>query len=195
MQAYSECYEAALALAARAHRDQVRKVGGAPYLVHLVHVSVILLRYDFSEDVAIAGLLHDAIEDQEVPLDDIEAQFGLAVAEMVAALTEWKKEDGVERPWEVRKQELLEQIRQASLDAVAVKAADALHNIRSIAAALRLQGPAIWERFKRGPGPSLWYYRSVAAVVRQRLAAHPLAAELDEALADLERAIVGTEAA
>jgi (p)ppGpp synthase/HD superfamily hydrolase len=191
MQAYSERYDAALALAAHVHREQLRKVGGIPYLVHLVHVSVILLRYGFSEDVAIAGLLHDAIEDQDLPLADIEAQFGPAVAEMVAALTEKKKEGGIERPWEVRKEELLEQVRRASLDAVAVKAADTLHNVRSVAAALRRQGPGIWERFKRGPEPSLWYYHSVAAIVRQRLAPHPLTAELDEALEDLEQAIAG----
>ncbi len=193
MNAYSERYEAALTLAARAHRHQTRKGGDVPYLVHPVHVSVILLRHGFSEDVAIAGLLHDVVEDQGVPLAEIEAAFGPAVTEMVAALSEKKKEAGQPRPWEIRKQEALAQIRQASLEATAVKAADALHSTRSLAADLRRQGPSLWGNFSRGPAKSLWYYRSVAEIVGQRLGDHPLAVELDAAVQDLAQAIAETQ--
>jgi len=194
MAAYSERYDAALTFAARAHRNQMRKAGDVPYIVHLVHVSVILLRYGFSEDVTIGGLLHDAVEDQNVPLAHIKASFGPAVAEMVAALTERKRDGTLERPWEDRKQEMLDQLRRASLDAVAVKAADTLHNTRSVALCLRRSGPSIWGNFKRGPGPSLWYYRSVAAIVHERLGVHPLADELDAAVGDLAQAIAETGA-
>ena len=187
MEGYSERYEAALALAASAHLGQARKAGGEPYIVHVVHVSVILLRHGFSEDVAIAGLLHDVVEDQEVPLAEIEAGFGPAVAEMVAALTERKRENGRERPWEDRKREALAHLEQASREAVAVKAADTLHNARSLALALHRDGPSPWRHFKRGPAETLWYYRSVADLVRQRLGAHPLAAELEAAIASLEQ--------
>ena len=187
MEAYSERYEAALALAASAHLDQARKAGGEPYIVHVVHVSVILLRHGFSEDVAIAGLLHDVVEDQEVPLAEIEAGFGPAVAEMVAALTERKRENGRERPWEDRKREALAHLEGASREAVTVKAADTLHNARSLALALRRDGPSAWRHFKRGPAETLWYYRRVADLVRQRLGAHPLAAELEAATASLEQ--------
>lgn len=189
MTAYSERYEMALSLAARAHREQVRKAGDVPYIVHLVHVSVMLIRYGFSEDVAIAGLLHDAVEDQDVLLAHIEADFGPAVAEMVAALTEVKRDGNVQRPWEVRKQEALGKIRRASLEAVAVKAADCLHSTRSLISGLRKQGPSIWTSFSRGPGSSLWYYRSVAEIVRERLGPHPLADELEGAVEELEEAI------
>ncbi len=185
--AYSERYEAALILAARAHLSQVRKVGADPYIVHLAHVSVILLRHGFSEDVAIAGLLHDIVEDQGIPVAEIEAEFGPAIAEMVAALTERKREGEVERPWQVRKQEALAQLRQASLDAVAVKAADVLHNAQSVAQGLRRDGDSIWHSFSQGPEKTLWYYRSVAAIVRERLGEHALAVELDAAIESLEQ--------
>jgi (p)ppGpp synthase/HD superfamily hydrolase len=193
MEAYSQHYDAALVLAARAHRKQTRKGTDIPYLIHPVHVSVILLRYGFSEDVAVAGLLHDVVEDQEVPLSLIEAEFGPVVSEMVAALTEKKKEGGQPRPWEIRKQEALEHLRTSSLGAVAVKAADVLHSARSMAADLDLRGPSIWDNFSRGPAQFLWYCRSVAEIVRQRLAPHPLADELDAAIRDLARAIDGAE--
>jgi (p)ppGpp synthase/HD superfamily hydrolase len=192
MEGYSERYEAALALAASAHQGQVRKAGGEPYVVHVVHVSVILLRHGFSEEVAIAGLLHDVVEDQDVPLAEIEAGFGPAVAEMVAALTEWKEEGGQERPWEDRKREALAHLENASREAVAVKAADTLHNARSLALALDRVGPSIWGRFKRGSAEMLWYYQEVAAAVCARLGAHALANELLDAIEALEQAIAET---
>lgn len=193
MTAYSERYNAALTLAACAHREQTRKGSDVPYIVHPVHVSLILLRHGFAEDVVIAGLLHDVVEDSDVPLADIAAGFGPAVAEMVAALTERKKEGGLQRPWEIRKQEALEQIRNASLEAVAVKAADVLHSTHSMSRGLRRQGASLWSSFSRGPAKSLWYYQSVAALARERLGAHPLADELDRAVADLARVIAETE--
>jgi len=192
MKAYSDRYEAALVLAAEAHRDQVRKVGNVPYITHVVHVSDILLRYGYPEDMVIAGLLHDVVEDSDVPLGQIEAGFGPVVAEIVAALSERKLDGGVKRPWEERKAEMLEQLRQASAEAVAVKAADTLHSTRTLATDLRREGPTSWRNFSRGPGPSLQYYQSVAAIVRERLGDHPLAGELERSIKDLQLAIAVT---
>jgi (p)ppGpp synthase/HD superfamily hydrolase len=194
VEGFSERYESALALAALAHQGQVRKAGGDPFIVHVTHVSVILLRHGFSENVAVAGLLHDVVEDQDVPLADIEARFGPAVAEMVATLTERKREGDVERPWEIRKQEALVKLRSASPEAVAVKAADVLHNAHSVALALRREGPALWDRFSRGPEETLWYYRSVAQIVRERLGEHPLAQELEGAIDHVEQTVASVVA-
>ncbi len=194
VEGFSERYESALALAARAHQGQVRKAGGDPFIVHVIHVSVILLRHGFSEDVVIAGLLHDVVEDQDIPLSDIEARFGPDVAEMVAMLTERKREGDAERPWEIRKQEALDKLRRANSEAVAVKAADVLHNAHSVALVLRREGAAIWGRFSRGPQETLWYYRSVAQIVRERLGEHPLTQELDGAIEHLEQMVVSVVA-
>ena len=193
MNNYSERYDAALALAASTHAGQTRKGSTTPYVVHPVHVSIVLIRYGFPEDVAIAGLLHDIVEDQDYPLSDIEAQFGPAVAEMVEAATERKKEADQPRRWEDRKREALEHIREASADAVALKAADVLCNTRAMASALRQEGAAIWKHFSRGPEQSMWYYRSLADLARERMADHPLLAELDEAVRDLAQAISETQ--
>lgn len=189
-QAYSERYQAALVVATMAHRPQNRKGDDTPYITHPVHVSVILIRHGFPESLAIAGLLHDVVEDQGYSLGRIEEQFGPQVAEIVAALSECKRDaEGVERPWEVRKCEGLKRLRQASLGAVAVKAADALHNVRTTAADARRKGARVWRRFKRGPDALLWHYRGVAAVARERLGDHPLVDELDDAVDDLARVI------
>jgi (p)ppGpp synthase/HD superfamily hydrolase len=192
MKAYSDRYEAALVLAAQAHRDQVRKVGNVPYITHVVHVSAILSRYGYPEEIVLAALLHDVVEDSDIPLGRIETDFGPMVAEIVGALSERKLEGSVKRPWEERKAEMLDQLRQASIEAVTVKAADTLHSTRTLAADLRREGRSVWRNFSRGPGPSLQYYQSVAALVRERLGEHPLADELQESIKALAQAVTDT---
>jgi len=188
--AYSERYEQALRLATTAHRHQNRKGADLPYISHPVHVSVILLRHGFSTDVAIAGLLHDVVEDQGVDLSEIEEQFGPQVAEFVAALSERKTDDqGARRPWEVRKREALEHMREGSLEVVAVKAADALHNARATALDARREGPSVWQRFTRGPHALVDHYRDIVQVARERMGHHPLVDELAEAVEELAQVV------
>src|SRR5512145_999107 len=134
---FSARYDAALMLAARAHRDQARKGTDIPYIAHPVHVSLILIRHGFGEDLAVAGLLHDVVEDCDVPLAQILAAFGADVARLVEAVTETKTDAGAERPWEQRKAEKLDHLRASGPDVAALKAADALHNVQSLLADLR----------------------------------------------------------
>jgi (p)ppGpp synthase/HD superfamily hydrolase len=188
MAAFSARYDAALVLAARAHRDQVRKGTDIPYIAHPAHVSVILIRHGFGEELAIAGLLHDVVEDCGVLIEGVAAEFGDEVARLVAAVTETKSVDGVELPWEQRKAEKLAHLRAGGPDIAALKAADALHNARSIAADLRRLGPDVWGRFKRGAEQSIGYYREVLDGVRAKLGDHPLVGELAAAVEDLARA-------
>lgn len=187
--AFSPQYEKALQFAARAHRQQVRKGTDIPYITHAVHVSVVLLRYGFDEDVVIAGLLHDVVEDCGVAPHELEAIFGAEVARLVAAASERKRNGGSERPWEERKTEAIAHLRRGDPKIAALKAADALHNIHSIIADLTLVGAAVWQRFKRGPDQMLWYYREILAAVRDTLGDHPIVAELARAIADLEHTV------
>jgi (p)ppGpp synthase/HD superfamily hydrolase len=191
--AYSEKYETALVLASREHREQNRKGTDTPYSTHPVHVSVILARYGFPEPWVVAGLLHDVVEDQDYPLDRIEEEFGPDVADLVDVLSEKKRDtQGHVHPWEVRKQESLKKLRQASDGAVTIKAADVIHNSRTLAADLRHAGPEVWDRFNRGPDQTLWYYTEVARLVRERLGDHPMVTELEDALSDLASIVDGS---
>ncbi len=188
MNGYSQRYEDALVLAATVHHDQLRKQTDIPYSTHLFHVSLILIRYGFDEDTAIAGLLHDIVEDQQYPLIKIQEQFGTKVASIVAALTEKKRdESGNPRPWEVRKQEGMDLLAHASVDAVATKVADALHNVSTISANLQREGDSVWKRFSRGAAQSIWYYHHLLVVARGRLGEHPLVEEYAAAVEQLCR--------
>lgn len=189
---YSELYEDALRLAAVAHFDQKRKGSGLPYIIHPVQVSVILLRHGFPVEVAVAGLLHDVVEDQGHELTEIEGRFGTRVAEIVAALTERKMDaQGAKRPWSVRKQEGLRQMRRGSPQAVAVKAADALHNVRSFVSEVRERGGQVWRHFNGGPQAQIEYYRRVLEIAKERLQNHPLVDELVDAIDELVQVAEG----
>jgi (p)ppGpp synthase/HD superfamily hydrolase len=186
MHAYSQRYDDALILAAQAHRTQLRKGTDIPYIMHPFHVSAILIRYGFSEDLVVAGALHDVVEDCGVSLETIAERFGERVAQLVAAVSERKAENGMTLSWEDRKTSKLTELREAGADVAALKAADALHNSRSVIAALRESGSSIWGRFSRGPEPTLWYYREILSGVRLWLDTHPLADELEGAILELE---------
>ena len=182
---FSARYDAALVLAARAHRDQLRKGTDIPYIAHPVHVSVILIGHGFGEDLAIAGLLHDVIEDCEVPREQIAAGFGAEVARLVEAVSETKAANGVELPWEQRKAEKLAHLHAGGPDVAALKAADAIHNARSISADHRQVGAEVWGRFKRGAEQTVGYYRAILEGVRAKLGDHPIVVELAAAVEEL----------
>jgi (p)ppGpp synthase/HD superfamily hydrolase len=183
--AYSPRYDGALAFAARAHRNQLRKGTDIPYIAHPAAVSVILLRHGFGEDLAVAGLLHDVVEDCDVTLAELEARFGRRVAELVGAVSETKHADGIKRPWEERKAEKLAHLRAGGAAVAALKAADALHNAHSVLRDVRADGPGVWNRFNRGAASTINYYREVTAAVREALGDHPLALELAAAVEEL----------
>lgn len=189
MEGFSPRYDAALALAARAHQNQVRKGSNIPYIAHVMHVSVILIRHGFSENVAIAGLLHDVVEDADVSIEAIAAMFGDEIAGLVASVTEIKRVDGVELPWSERKSYKLEQLRAGGAHVAALKAADAIHNARSTSADLRRAGNDVWQRFNAGPVALMQYYTSILDGAREKLGSHPIVIELADAMNDLQQLV------
>src|SRR3954452_23599343 len=134
-------FDDALHFAFERHRFHVRKGSRVPYLSHLMSVSALVLEHGGSEDQAIAGLLHDAVEDarkgqgREV-LEDIGKRFGDSVGEMVAACSDSLNDDERGKaPWRERKQEYVAALGDPSKkpdDALLVAAADKTHNALSI---------------------------------------------------------------
>lgn len=193
--AYSRTLDRALELAAEAHREQVRKGTGVPYVMHPVHVSILLMKHGFPEAVVVAGLLHDVVEDTNVSLESIEGAFGSEVAALVGSVTEIKTETAggaeVRRPWRIRKEEQLLRLDAAPPLTAALKAADAIHNCESTLRELDRVGPEAWERFRAPPEDQLWYFRSIATRVRKRLGDHPIARELEATIERLAARVAG----
>lgn len=175
----------ATAMALTLHAAQRRKGTDIPYIAHVLSVAALVLEHGGDEDLAIAGLLHDAVEDCGAEQEAvIAARFGPRVAAVVRDCTD--ADTFPKPPWQARKQAYLDHLETASADALLVSACDKLHNARAIATDLRTHGPAVFTRFKAGQAGTLWYYRALADLFARRLPG-PLARELNDAVADVER--------
>ncbi|MCZ7557159.1 MAG: HD domain-containing protein [Bacteroidia bacterium] len=157
MKTYSPRLEQALRTAFRLHEGQRRKSDPTlPYTTHLVHVACIVAAHDFDEDVIIAALLHDSIEDTAYTAEELAADFGDEVYRIVMEVTENKA-----LRWEARKSAYIEGVRGASPQGKAVCCADKIHNLSSILEAERQQGEALWGVFSRGRDRTLRFYEDV----------------------------------
>lgn len=122
-------------LAEKAHEGQKRK-SGEPYIIHPVAVSIILVGLGMDSDTIIAGLLHDVVEDTDVPLETIEKNFGEDVALMVNGVTKLTLLG--KRDYLTHEEEQAENVRKMLIamaqDArvIIIKLADRLHNMRTI---------------------------------------------------------------
>lgn len=167
--------EKAIIYASKAHRNQMRKGSDIPYITHPFAVGMLLQKANCSEEVIVAGMLHDTLEDTEATYEDLKGNFGVKVANLVVAASENDKSQS----WEVRKQHTIDQLKDASLEEVQVIVADKLHNLRSIRNDLNLYGESIWQRFKRGKHHQHWYYANIVKVLTSRKEEFNLINELE----------------
>ena len=119
----------------------------------------------------------------------LDNEFPPDIVALVEAVTEDKDETRPRRGWEERKRHTLEHLEQAPADVIALKAADALHNVRSIAEDIDHHGATVFARFNAPPLRTRWYYDGIARIARQRLGDVPLARELHEAVLAFTRVI------
>jgi (p)ppGpp synthase/HD superfamily hydrolase len=182
----TERFSKALAYAARLHAGQFRKGTARPYIAHLLGVASIVLTHGGDEDEAIAGLLHDAAEDQGglKTLRAIRKKFGSRVARIVAGCTDSYSDP--KPPWLERKKEYLRHLRRADLSVRLVSAADKLYNVREILSDYRSHRDSVFDRFKGGKKGTLWYYREVVKILRRK-GPRALVRELGRAVTELER--------
>ena len=174
--------------AAEKHAGQTRKQTAVPYLSHLMAVASLVLEAGGDEDMAIAALLHDVVEDcGGMPrLREIRKQFGPRVAKIVEGCTDSFGEP--KREWAERKKDYLRELKHADVETRLVSASDKLHNVRTILADYRLDGEDIWKRFSGKKEGTLWYYRALSDEYRRR-EPNRITRELDLAVAELERAV------
>ena len=154
----------AIEVAAIAHHGQMRKDGCTPYLAHPMAVGMILLGYGYGEAVAMAGFLHDVIEDTQWTGDDIEREFGPEIRKLVEGASEPDKS----LSWKERKVETIETLPDKTLDTKRVIAADKTNNLETLCADLAVNGDKVWTRFNKAArtgDDQLWYYSNVARIL------------------------------
>jgi len=154
-------FRRAFLFAAEKHSGQARKASTIPYIAHLMGVSSLVLEAGGDEDLAIAALLHDVVEDcGGMPmLKQVRRRFGTRVAKVVDGCTDAYTEP--KPPWRERKESYISHLKKADTDTRLVSAADKLNNVRSILSDYRQLGEAVWSRFNGGREGTLWYYRTL----------------------------------
>ena len=171
--------------AAEKHAGQTRKQTAVPYLSHLMAVASLVLEAGGDEDMAIAALLHDVVEDcGGMPrLREVRKLFGRRVAHIVEGCTDSFGEPKAD--WGERKKDYLREVTHADAETRLVSASDKLHNVRTILADYRQEGEAIWARFSGKKEGTLWYYRALSDEY-QRRGASRITREFELAVAELE---------
>ncbi|HEY2021344.1 HD domain-containing protein [Paraburkholderia sp.] len=158
-------------LALQLHATQLRKGTQIPYTSHLLGVASLVLENGGDEEQAIAGLLHDAIEDvgaEAVPL--IRELFGERVLRIVEGCTDGVPDASGQKPdWRTRKIAYLAHLENADAEVLLVSASDKLYNARAIVMDLHTVGRAVFDRFTAGEAGTLWYYGELARIFLTRL--------------------------
>lgn len=171
----------AVALATAIHHGQVEKSSGGPYIAHPVRVALAVLEAGGTVEQGAAALLHDTIEDGGARWWPAVEAFGPTVTAIVRACSDAEPADGHKAPWLDRKLEHVATLR-AGVDPATylVVAADKRDAVERTLAELAAHGDAFWGRgvFKGGRLGTVWYYRSMAGIVADRLPGNPLADDL-----------------
>lgn len=181
---YTAQIQKAIKFAAKTHQhyqDQKRKGKRIPYITHPLTVGLILSLAGADEDVIVAGILHDTIEDstaeKKVTKEMLAERFGEKVAKLVESVTEQDKS----LPWEQRKAEAIGHIAHFLHDSVLLKSADIISNVSEILDDHARYGDEIFDRFS-APEPrkerTVQNYLKVIAALKGAWEESPLMDEL-----------------
>ena len=162
--------EKAYRIAKEAHKDQVRK-SGEPYIIHPLWVGIILADLEMDKETIVAGMLHDAVEDTDMTLEDITKEFGEEVALLVDGVTKLGQLSYSQDKLEVQAENLRKMFLAMAKDirVIIIKLADRLHNMRT----LEFMTPAKQQEKARET-------MDIYAPIAQRLGISKIKTELDD---------------
>jgi (p)ppGpp synthase/HD superfamily hydrolase len=181
----------ALKIAFECHKGQRRKGNNSPYIVHILDVAKLLLfEPSASENVVIAGILHDVLEDTNYNADQMKEDFGPSVLELVQFVTEPDKDSTTSkeekrRTWKQRKQHTLEACQTTTNDQILVLLADKLSNLQSLKDDLLILGDDIWSCFNAPKADICWYYHELSKIFGQKISNSRLFKLYDKVLMDV----------
>jgi (p)ppGpp synthase/HD superfamily hydrolase len=179
------------------HAEQHRKGSEVPYVSHLLQVAGLVLEHGGDVDQAVAGFLHDSLEDATSPEQRraregiLRDEFGEDVLRMVRACTDTQESEflGNKTPWKERKSRYLEHLVHADARCALVTACDKRHNLGALVGDVRARGVQYLSCFNAGATDQVWYFEGIVEALRDRLPRR-LAEELEAVLADF-RGLVG----
>ena len=159
----------AIIFAVKAHSGTERRGKGYPYIVHPLEAVEIVATMTKDQELLAAAALHDTVEDTDVTIEQIRAEFGDRVAELVASESD-EMPAGVseEDSWHSRKQAAIDRLAKASREAKMVALGDKLSNMRAIARDYAVQGDDLWNLFHvKDPKEHEWHYHGLAEALKE----------------------------
>lgn len=156
-----------------------------PYMAHILGVAGITALYGGTEEEIIAALLHDTVEDTDLTVGTVRANFGPKVAAIVEACSDTDQHP--KPPWRRRKEEHIAAMRCTSHSTRFVYAADKLQNARAMLRDYRAIGDKLWERFNGRKEGTFWYYDTLIQVFRETGTQQDLVDELAQTIDALHR--------
>ena len=154
----------AIVFAVKAHHNTERRGKGFPYIIHPLEAVEIVATMTTDQALLAAAALHDTIEDTDVTVEQIRAQFGDRIAELVHSESD-RFTEGVseEDSWHDRKQAAIDRLAAASHEAKIVALGDKLSNMRAIWRDYQVKGDALWSIFHvKDKASHEWHYRGLA---------------------------------
>ena len=165
----TELLDRAIVFAVQAHAGTERRGKGFPYIVHPMEAMEIVATITPDQELLAAAALHDTVEDTDVTVEEIRAQFGERIASLVAAESD-EMPAGVseEDSWHARKKAAIDRLAAAPHDAKIVALGDKLSNMRAIARDYAVKGDELWKIFHASdPKDHEWHYRGLAHSLRE----------------------------
>ena len=165
----TELLDRAIIFAVRAHAGTERRGKGYPYIVHPLEAVEIVATMTADQELLAAAALHDTVEDTDVTVEQLRAEFGDRIASLVADESdEMPAGMSEEDSWHGRKKAAIDRLSRASHDAKMVALGDKLSNMRAIARDYAVQGDALWNIFHaKDPRDHEWHYRGLADALRE----------------------------
>ena len=161
-------FDRAVTFAVKVHSGTERRGKGFPYIVHLMEAVEIVATITPDQELLSAAMLHDTVEDTPVTVDDLRREFGDRIAGIVEAESDVHNEGESEHEsWHRRKQEAIDRLTAAPLEAKIVALGDKLSNMRAIARDYAQIGDGLWKLFHvTEKSEHEWHYRGLAHALK-----------------------------
>ena len=169
----TELLDRAIVFAVQAHHNSERRGKGFPYIVHPMEAVEIVATITPDQGLLAAAALHDTIEDTDVTVEQLRAEFGDRIANLVHAESdqingELFNGENEEETWHARKQAAIDRLAAAPHDAKIVALGDKLSNMRAIWRDYQVKGDELWKIFHcSDKAAHEWHYRGLAASLKE----------------------------
>ena len=185
----------AIKLASHLHRYHNRKdKNHTPYISHLFSVAMILREVTEDEDILIAGLMHDSLEDiPNYTYDNLVKDCGNRVAKIVKEITEPlnpNKKESKQMPWIKRKENYLISLRGGGVESAMVSISDKIHNTQSLINGIKEESDKFLLNFNSNIEDRVQFHEQVLLIVKEKLGdGHILVLTLDSKIKELKKLI------